>query len=269
MTILDEIFAHKKQEIIQRKSEVPPAEMSAAARQARPAIDFSVALGRRPHPALIAEIKQRSPSRGLLSPNFDPTALARLYQQNGAAAISVLTDEKYFGGGPHILHKLAAQFTRGELPRLPLLCKDFICDAYQVYEARVNGADAILLITAMLEKDELGALNSLVLELGMTPLVEVHNGEDLGKALECQPRVIGINNRDLHDFSVRMETFTSLRPVVPHGILVVAESGIHNREDVLHLERAGADAILVGEALISAGDIAAQVRSLAQVEAIQ
>ncbi len=269
MTILDDIFAYKKQEILLRKAEATPAEMNAAARQAPPAINFSAAIGCRPHPALIAEIKQRSPSRGVLSPNFNPAVLARLYQQNGAAAISVLTDEKYFGGGLHILRRIAAQFANGELPRLPLLCKDFICDAYQMYEARANGADAVLLIAAMLEKGVLRDLHSLALELGVTPLVEVHNVTELETVLECQPRVIGINNRNLHDFSVHMETFTSLRPAVPPGILVVAESGIHNREDVLRLERAGANAILVGEALVTAGDIAAQVRCLAQVEEIR
>jgi indole-3-glycerol phosphate synthase len=266
MTILQEIFAHKRLEIAGRKLEKTLAELRADVRRAPPPIDFCQALINRPHPALIAEIKRRSPSRGLLSREFDPLRLARIYQENGAAAISILTDEHYFGGGLDILSQVSDQIINGKTSRIPLLQKDFICDAYQVYEARIMGADAILLITACLNIELLSELHALALDLRMTPLVEVHNYEDLQKAKSIHPRLVGINNRDLRDFSVHMETIDSLRPHVPAGVLLVAESGIHTLEDVRHLEKIGVNAMLVGEALVTAGDIPAQVRCLSQVE---
>ncbi len=236
-------------------------------------------------PALIAEIKHRSPTRGLLLPHFDPRRLAQLYRENGAAAISVLTDETYFGGHLDHLRDLALErestdegvstervlsrsSTRTLTPRLasgrlPLLRKDFLCDPYQVYESRAAGADAILLIAAGLDPGLLGELHALALELKMTPLVEVHSLEEIQVALDCHPVMIGINNRDLRDFSVRIETTLRLRPFIPPGIKVVAESGIHTAEDAACLGRAGLDAILVGEAIVSAPDIAGKVRELA------
>lgn len=266
MTILQEIFSHKRIEIARRMLEKPLTELEVEARQAPPPTDMIDALKGHAHPALIAEIKHRSPSRGLLSLDFDPLSLARIYQENGASAISVLTDEHYFGGSLEILGQVSNQVSSGSNSRLPLLQKDFICDEYQVYEARANRADAILLITAGLDKMQLCDLHSLAVELNMTPLMEVHNAGELQKALNCQSRVMGINNRDLNDFSIHLETVLTLRPYVPPDILVVAESGIHSVDDVTRLEDAGVDAILVGEALVSARDIAAQVRCLAQVD---
>lgn len=259
MTILEEIFAYKRQELARRKQEKPLPLLRAEVEKAAPTHDFVQALRRAPgKPALIAEIKKASPSKGVLCPNFDPMSLARVYAENGAAAISVLTDEKYFQGHLGFLRQLAAAS-----PRLPLLRKDFLYDEYQVYEARAAGADAILLIVAGLERNTLLSLHALACALGMTPLVEVHTVEELRLALECEPALIGINNRDLRDFSVSLETTFRLRPHIPDHICVVAESGIHSADDARTLAEAGIDAILVGEALVTANDVAAKVRELA------
>jgi indole-3-glycerol phosphate synthase len=267
MTILEEIFAYKRIEIAQRKQEKPIIELESEIRKNLPPVDFLEVLKNRSHPALIAEIKRRSPSRGLLSADFDPLNLARIYQENGAAALSILTDEHFFGGSLDILRRVSEQILSENKPRLPLLQKDFIFDTYQVYEARTCGADAILLIAASLDEGLLRDLNRLSLELCMTPLIEVHNANELLKVLRIHPRLIGINNRNLRDFNVNLETIDSLRPAIPPDIFLVAESGIHTIEDVRHLEGIGVNAILVGEALVTARDIPAQVRCLAQVEA--
>ncbi len=266
MTVLDEIFAHKHTEVEQARSLHPLAEVRAAAAQAAPARDFTGALrrspapGGTPRPALIAEVKCASPSRGVMVTDFDPLALARIYTQNGASAISVLTDVRYFKGSLTYLEQIAA------LPeRPPLLRKDFLFDSYQVYEARAAGADAILLIASALEPARLADLHTLAHELGMAALVEVHSEEELEQALRaCQPGLVGINNRDLRDFTVNLETTLRLRPLAPTGVCLVAESGIRTPADVSRLAAAGIDAVLVGEALVSAADIAAKVRSLTQ-----
>ena len=258
MSILDEIFAHKRLDIACQQEQMPLAVVQAAARATPPPLDFIAAL-RRNHarPALIAEVKQASPSRGMLASNFDPVRLARVYAANGAAAISVLTDERYFGGSLTHLRQIAA-----ETPRLPLLCKDFLCDPYQVYQARAAGADAILLIVAALPPALLSELHALASQLGMAALVEVHAAAELDRALAINPSLVGINNRNLHDFSVSLETTLRLRPHVPPKICVVAESGIHTSADVERLAATDVDAILVGEALVTAPDVAATVRRL-------
>jgi indole-3-glycerol phosphate synthase len=264
MTILDEIFIHKRAEIELRKQARPLAEIQAEAAQAPPPLDFVAALRCPRHdvstavsPALIAEVKRASPSRGLLAADFDPLRLARIYQENGAAAISVITDERYFKGHLETLRQIAAL-----RPRLPLLRKDFICDPYQLYEARAAGADAALLIVAGLQPGLLRELHTLSSELGMAPLVEVHSLDELQVALACDPILVGINNRDLRDFSVSLDTTLRLRGEIPERICLVAESGIHTPEDVALLAAAGVDAVLVGEALVTASDIGAKVRSL-------
>jgi indole-3-glycerol phosphate synthase len=262
MSILAEIFAHKIEEVAARRGVKPLETVRQEAEQAPPALDFTTALRSRRQasgrPALIAEVKCASPSRGVLVPDFDPLRLASIYQQNGAAAISVLTDERYFKGKLEYLRAIAEQ-----QPRLPLLRKDFICDAYQVYEARAAGADAVLLIAAHLSYDTLRDLHSLIRGLGMAALVEVHSREELDIVLPCQPELVGVNNRDLRDFTVRLETTLALRPHIPAQVCLVAESGVHTPEDVTRLAEAGVDAILVGEALVVAQDVAAKVRSLA------
>ncbi len=258
MSVLDEIFAHKRQEVTERKRVRPLEQLMAEADQAAPPLNFVAALRQAdPKPALIAEVKQASPSRGLLAPDFDPLRLAQLYLENGASAVSVLTDERYFKGHLDYLRQI-----RQLHPDLPLLRKDFIYDPYQVYEARAAGADAILLIAAALEAKVLFDLHQLARDLGLAPLVEVHTRAELEQVLPCRPVLVGVNNRDLHDFTVRLETTLALRPFAPAEVCFVAESGIHTPADVARLAQAGVDAILVGEALVVAADVAAQVRSL-------
>jgi indole-3-glycerol phosphate synthase len=262
-SILDEIFEYKRLEIAHSKRARPLETLAEQVSSAPPAYDFLGALkGAQGCPALIAEIKQRSPSRGQMTQQFDPLALAKLYTQHGARAISVLTDERYFGGSLEILQVVAA------LPGSPpLLRKDFICDTYQLYEARAAGADAILLIVAGLGETELRDLYLQSLELGLTPLVEVHTLAELEAGLKLNPLLVGINNRDLKTFEVNLETTLNLRPHVPPDVMLVAESGIHTYRDVERLAQAGVDAVLVGEALVTAPDVAAQVRELAGVRA--
>ncbi len=214
-------------------------------------------------PGLIAELKRASPSKGLLAPHLDLLHAADIYAANGAAAISVLTDETFFQGSLDTLRSLRFVKKIG----LPLLRKDFIIDASQLYEARVNGADAVLLIAAALtDEARLADLHALALELGLTPLVEVHNRVETERVLKLKDlRLVGINNRDLDTFNVTLETTEALRPLIPAGITVVAESGIFTSKDVERLDRAGVDAVLVGEALVTAPDIAARVRELSGI----
>ena len=261
--MLDRILAHKRAEIqrldlpaLQRRAldMPPPRDFLAGLRSAQP----------RARPALIAELKRASPSRGILALDIDLTQLARIYAENGAAALSVLTDEAFFYGSLDTLRTLSLH-----APRLPLLRKDFILSTAQVYESRAAGADAILLIASILDEAELRDLCGLARELGMAAMVEVHSVEDLERALSMAESgdrmtpLIGINNRDLRDFSVSLDTTVRLRPLIPDGVFVVAESGIRSAEDVARLAAIGVDAILVGEALVTAPDIGAKVRELA------
>lgn len=219
--------------------------------------------GRRPGGGgvrLIAELKRASPSRGLLAPNIDLIELARIYADNGAAALSVLTDEKFFLGKLETLKAL--RFTHHV--SLPMLRKDFTLAPVQVYETRAAGADAILLIAAALPDDsEIADLHALALELGLTPLVEVHNLEELERILPLpQLKLVGINNRDLKTFNVSLDTTAALRSHIPPGICVVSESGIFTAAHVEQLAALDVNAILVGEALVTAPDIGAKVREL-------
>jgi indole-3-glycerol phosphate synthase len=209
---------------------------------------------------LIAEFKRASPSKGILVPSQDLFQVADIYSQNGASAISVLTDEKFFMGKLETLREL--RFARGL--KLPLLRKDFIIHETQIYETRANGADAILLIaTALLDAKHFADLHTLSLELGLTPLVEVHNEVETEQALKLKDvRLIGINNRDLATLDVSLTTTERLRPIIPLEIVVVAESGIFTAGDTERLAHANVDAILVGEALITSDDIGAKVREL-------
>jgi indole-3-glycerol phosphate synthase len=213
--------------------------------------------------ALIAELKRASPSKGILAPHIDLFQVADIYAQNGASAISVLTDEKFFLGSLDTLRNL--RFTYHSSP--PLLRKDFIISETQIYEAKVSGADAILLIAAALtDEAHFAALHGCALSLGLTPLVEVHNEAETERALRLDGiHLIGINNRNLATFDVSLETTERLRPLIPADITVVAESGIFTAEDVSRLAKADVNAILVGEALITAPDIAAKVRELSSV----
>jgi indole-3-glycerol phosphate synthase len=216
---------------------------------------------------LVAELKRASPSRGLLAPDLDLAEVARIYAENGAAAISVLTDEEFFMGRLETLRELRA--SEDGLP--PLLRKDFILAPAQLYQTLAAGADAVLLIVAALPGDgpepgSLPALHALALELGLTPLVEVHSLPELERALRLPGlRLVGINNRDLSTFDVRLETTLGLRGHIPAGVRVVSESGIFTAGDVARLAAVGVDAVLVGEALITAPDIGAKVRELSGV----
>ena len=261
--ILGKILAHKRTEIaaLDAHSLRRAAEQSAPPRDFLPAI-LRHRLGNRP--SLIAELKRASPSKGILAPHLDLCELADLYAQNGAAAISVLTDEKFFMG---TLETLRALRSTRQI-ELPLLRKDFIIDEVQLYETRANGADSVLLIAAGLTDDaHFADLHALALELGLAPLVEVHNEGELERALRLPDvKLIGINNRDLTTFDVSLETTERLRPLIPDGIPVVTESGIFTANDVERLDKANVDAILVGEALVTSGDIAAKVRELSGLD---
>ena len=262
--ILQKIFAHKRRELRAARRRRPLRELRREAEAAPPPPDFLAALRRRTNraPALIAEVKRASPSRGLLAPDLDPVALARVYMANGAAAVSVLTDVHFFHGSLADLESVA----RNLQPPAPVLRKDFLCDPYQVYEARAAGAAAVLLIVAGLDDVLLADLYALSAALGMAALVEVHDPAELERALRLEPALVGVNNRDLRTFQVDLATTLALSAGLPPGVTLVAESGIHTPADVRRLAQAGVDAILVGEALVTAPDPAAQTRALAGLE---
>ena len=262
-TILERIVDHKRhQELPERMQCLPLAELEERARTAPPARSLVSALRARPGVALIAEVKRASPSRGLLRAAFDPVQLAAAYAANGAAALSVLTDTPFFRGElAHLTHIRAWLDDHGLA--LPLLRKDFILHPYQVYEARAAGADAILLIAAVLSDAQLAELGSLAGRLGMDALIEVHDRAELERVLALRPQLVGVNNRDLRDFSVNLATCLALRPLVPPEVCFVAESGIHTPAQVRELAAAGVDALLVGEALLTAPDVGVRTRELA------
>ncbi len=259
MSILEEIFAHVRQVVAQEKQHLPEGALLAQLRALPPAPDFARALRPRAGetPRLIAEIKRRSPSKGPLCPNLTPTALGKIYADNGAAAISVLTESRYFGGSLTDLHAVHTA-----LPAVPILRKDFIFDEYQVLQARLAGAGAVLLIVAMLSPTQLKALLQAAADLGLQALVETHSATEIETALQAGASVVGVNNRDLHTFQVSLDTCLRLRAHVPREVVFVAESGIHTRQDVVQLQRAGVDAMLIGEALVTAPDPAARIQAL-------
>jgi len=249
--ILERILARKRAELEIARAAVPLAEMQRRAAAAPPARDFvgalraQIAAGR---PAVIAEMKRASPSKGLLRENFDPAAIARGYEAGGAACLSVLTDRDFFQGDPSHL-----QAARGAC-RLPVLRKDFITEPYQVHEARALGADCILLIAAALARQDMLGLEASARSLGMAVLVEVHDAAELEAALGLQTPLLGINNRDLRSFETRLETTLELLPRIPEGRIVVSESGIAGRPEIARLRNQGVQAFLVGEALMRAAD---------------
>jgi indole-3-glycerol phosphate synthase len=261
VTILDEILAHKREELVGARSALPAEELARRAAEVEDAPrGFRAALAAGPRPRVIAEIKRRSPSRGEIRPDFEPVGCARAYAEAGAAAISVLTDERYFGGRLDYLEKVRRAV------ELPLLRKDFVVDAYQIDEAKLWGADAVLLIVAAFAGrsgvDELAGLRRHAAQRGLDALVEVHDAAELEVALEAGADLVGINNRDLRSFEVDLGVTERLAKRVPEGVVLVAESGIFTPRDVARLETAGADAFLVGEALMREADIAAALRRL-------
>lgn len=260
--LLDDIMRWKRQELPRRKAEMPEATLRSLVSFTPPALDFAAALSG-PGVSLIAEVKRASPSKGLLCRDFDPVQLALTYAQGGAAAISCLTDERFFQGKLAFLTAIKEAF-RGRQIAIPVLRKDFIFDPYQVLEARVAGADAILLIMAVLSDSEYRRLLEDGRELGMQALIEVHNEAEIERALKLSPRIIGVNNRNLRDFSVDLNTTARLRPHIPSGALLVSESGIGGAEDVRRLADLGATAMLVGESLVKL-EQPARVRKLAEL----
>ena len=253
--MLDEIIAKKRKEVEQRKKILPLAHLKKRIAQQKPPLDFALALKGKPI-RLIAEVKQASPSRGILCPNFNPTELATTYAQGGANAISVLTEVNYFKGS--IDHLAAIR----EVVKLPLLRKDFIFDPYQVYESRAYGADALLLIVTILSQEQLKELLSISHRLGLKCLVEVHNETDVERALLSGTEIIGINNRDLSTFTVDINTTGQLRPLIPRQKIVVAESGIKSRKDIEKLMDWRVNAVLIGEALVTANNILTKMKEL-------
>jgi len=249
--ILGKILATKVREVAAARLKVTDEEIKKAALQGPPLRDFVGALRIRLDrglPAVIAEIKKASPSRGVLREDFNPAEIANSYARHGAACLSVLTDRDYFQGAPEYLQ--AARAACG----LPVIRKDFIIDAYQVYEARAMGADAILLIVAALQQTQMKQLERLAETLGMAVLVESHNEEELQRALELDTPLMGINNRNLKTFETSLETTLTLKQQIPKNRIIITESGIQSKTDVARMQRQGVNAFLVGEALMRAAD---------------
>ena len=255
-TILDDIVAAKQEEVELSKAETPVEKLRERSAAAGPPRDFLGALSQGPPIRLIAEVKKASPSAGIIRADFDPARIAQIYREHGATCISVLTDGPYFQGSLEHLAQVRAAVD------LPVLRKDFIIDLYQVWQSRAAGADAVLLIAECLDDFALGQLHDAVLELGMTPLVEIYRPENLRRVLDAGAQLIGINNRDLRTFHADLGHCIRLRKLVPAGRLVVGESGIRTRRDVEELQTAGLHAMLVGETLMAKPDIGKAVDEL-------
>lgn len=255
--ILNKIVAYKRKELAVLKKKQPLVDLKkkVAALPKKRRI-FLKALASGKAPAVIAEIKRRSPSKGLLRKNFDPKKIARDYQAGGASALSVLTDEKFFGGSADILRAVRREV------KLPLLRKDFMIEEYQVYEARLMGADAILLIAAILSASKMKQLASLAEKLGMDALFEVHSRAELNKVKALKPRLLGVNNRNLKTFEVDIRTTEKLIKGKSGLGLIVSESGIQNHKDLLYLKGLGVRAVLVGETLMRQRDVKQALKRL-------
>lgn len=257
-SILEQIVAKKRTELAAAQAATPLPALQERIAARPPALDFAAAL-RGPGVSLIAEVKKASPSKGLLRADFDPVHLAGIYADNGATAISVITDGHFLGEPAH----LTAVKESGASGRAPVLRKDFIFDPYQVYESRAIGADTFLLIVDILTPARLSELLGVGRSLGMTPLVETHDAAEIAVAVAAGAPVIGINNRNLHTFVTDLAVTETLASLIPADRVIVSESGISTPEDLARLEPCGVNAVLVGEALVTAADTAAKVRSLA------
>lgn len=249
MNILEKIFSHKKEELEHFKHQRPLVELKAAVGDLESTRGFERALREASQKfAIIAEIKKRSPSKGLLREDFEPLSIATSYQENGATCLSVLTDERFFGGSLDYLKRVHEQI------QLPILRKDFLWEPYQIYEAREAGADAILLIAAMLETSQMEDLQGLAKELSLDVLMEVHDEEETMAVRSIKATLIGVNNRNLKDFSVSLETSKKLFPLMETNALKVSESGLSSAKDLEDLTAAGAGAFLIGESLMRETD---------------
>jgi indole-3-glycerol phosphate synthase len=256
-TILDRIVADTREVVAASKKRVPLGDIRRRAEQSEGPRGFLKAL-RGPSISIIAEVKKASPSRGVLREDFDPVWIAGRYAEGGAAALSVLTDEKHFQGRLDFLPAIREKLPDGP----PLLRKDFLFDDYQLFEARAHGADAALLIVAILEQPLLGALLDLCRDLSLDALVEVHDEAEMERALAAKAELIGVNNRDLRTFDIDLATTERLRPMAPPSVTFVAESGIFTRDDMRRLEAAGVSAALIGESLVITPDPAEKLREL-------
>ncbi len=257
--VLQRILARKRDEIAERKVRVPQHELQARAAAAPPPRGFADAIAAKiaaGHPAVIAEVKKASPSQGVIRADFDPSAIARSYADNGAACLSVLTDVDFFQGSDAYLQQAHAACA------LPVLRKDFIVDDYQIHEARALGADCVLLIAAALDDGQLSEFAFLASELGMDALIEVHDLDELERALPVPARLLGVNNRNLRSFEVSLDVTLALRDAVPTDRVLVTESGIKTRDDVARMRAAGVHAFLVGETFMRQPNPGAALRGL-------
>ena len=254
--IISKIIEEKRRVIEEAKRVRPMDELIKEAKNACVKSSFRKNVSRPHHINLIAEIKKTSPSKGILRGDFNPSKIAVTYQASGASAISVLTDERFFEGKLEYIKKIK------ESVSLPVLRKDFIIDEYQIYETAVAGADALLLITELLSSNEIVGFHELATSLGLDVLTEVHNEEDVEKAIAADASIIGINNRDLHTFRVDLSVTQKLIRLLPQNKIKVAESGIRSHEDVMFLKSLGVNAVLIGEAFMEAQDIASKVREI-------
>ncbi|MDC5695888.1 indole-3-glycerol phosphate synthase TrpC [Intrasporangium calvum] len=246
-TVLDEIISGVREDLATRRAAVPLAQVEELAAAAPAALDPVPGFRAAPGVAVIAEVKRRSPSKGALAPIAEPGRLAAAYAAGGASAVSVLTEQRRFGGSLADLDAVRAAVT------IPVLRKDFIVDPYQVLEARAHGADLILLMASALADDDLRELHDLATGLGMTPLVEVHDAAEVERALAVTPAVVGVNARNLKTLDVDRQVVADLLPLLPPDVVAVAESGVTGPADVAEYVRAGAGAVLVGEALVTGG----------------
>ena len=255
-SILQKIVNHKLIEVEAAKQRRPQAGVVAEANSSAPARNFVAALQSYKGVALIAEVKKASPSKGVIRADFNPVSIAKTYAEAGAACISVLTDEHFFQGHLDYLKAIRQEV------QIPLLRKDFIIDEYQVFEARAAGADAVLLIAECLTNEQLISLHNRIVELGMTPLVELYDAANVEKVLAANPSLVGVNNRDLNTFEVDLNHSVKVKQLLPSTVTFVSESGIYHRDDVEMLEKSGVDAMLVGESLMRADDIGNAVKKL-------
>lgn len=258
--ILDEIVSNKKEELKNRKISLPLSELKARIKDSPDTKGFRNAIERREKKdgpvRLIAEIKKASPSKGIIREDFNPQGIAWIYEEAGASAISVLTEEKYFLGNIEYLSQVR------NVVKIPILRKDFIIDHYQIYEARAFGADAVLLIASILDKTQIDEYLGNAKDLNMDAIVEVHDKKELEKALQTGADIIGINNRDLMTFKIDIGTTYRLKDEIPKDKVIVSESGINNRYDIVQMQKAGVDAVLIGTALMREEDIAKKIREL-------
>ena len=259
MTILNRIVEAKREEVAHLKYLKPLSELKRIICDIPSTRDFRKALGAPMKCSIIAEIKRSSPSKGRLKEDFDPLEIASIYRENGAAAISVLTDKQFFEGDGRYLSVIK------NIVDIPLLRKDFTIDPYQIYETRILGGDAVLLIVRLLKDEELGGYIRIAEDCGLSSLVEVHSREELDRAIAAGADIIGINNRNLETFSTNLKTSLDLMSFIPEDRIVVCESGIHTRKDIETLMKAGIHAFLVGEALMSAADTGKKLKELLEI----